>query len=419
MSGNDLAIQVENLAKQYKIGEKQAAYRTLRESIMNVAKAPFVKTASLLKGEAYAASSLKREIWALKDISFDVKIGEVLGVIGRNGAGKSTLLKILTRITEPTEGSAIIRGRVGSLLEVGTGMHPELTGRENVYLNGAILGMRRTEINRKFDEIVDFSGVEEFIDTPLKHYSSGMQVRLAFSIAAHLEPEILLVDEVLAVGDAEFQKRCLGKMEEVSRADRTIFFVSHQLNSIRRLCGQCIWLDSGKLRMIGPTAEVVSAYETAVSTPAQDLAHLDDDSAGARFLGWELIAPEAEQPNIMTSSDNVSFKMTVRARERITDGVHGIGLYSNDNQLMWGWAAYGLQIEPGITEFIYKLPSLPLRPGAYSWQVSLWDGPNLLDLWHCVPELIVATEPVTHPRDEWSGILNVPCEFDLNRLKGD
>ena len=204
-------------------------------------------------------------IWALDGVTCDIAEGDVVGIVGRNGSGKSTLLKVLSRITEPTRGRATIRGRVGSLLEVGTGFHPELTGRENIFVNGAILGMRRAEIARKFDEIVAFSGVEQFIETPVKFYSSGMQMRLAFAVAAHLEPHILLVDEVLAVGDLEFQRKCLGKMDDVSRAGRTVLFVSHQMNQIRRLCRTVLWLDRGRVREIGPTGSVLGLYERAVA----------------------------------------------------------------------------------------------------------------------------------------------------------
>lgn len=244
---SDVAIRVENLGKMYRIGGKQERYRTLRDTITEVFTSPFKKTSALLSGQAYAAANLHEEIWALKDVSFEIKHGEVVGIIGRNGAGKSTLLKILSRITEPTTGYVDIYGRVGALLEVGTGFHPELTGRENVYLNGAILGMSRAEIDRKFDEIVDFAGVEKFIDTPVKHYSSGMGLRLGFSVAAHLEPEILVVDEVLAVGDAEFQKKCLGKMSDVAGEGRTVLFVSHNMAAVQKLCHRGILLDKGYL----------------------------------------------------------------------------------------------------------------------------------------------------------------------------
>ena len=257
---SDLAIQVEGVGKQYKIGGVSAKYRTFRESVLSAVSSPVRRAGKLLRGQATGAADLNETIWALRDISFNVKHGEVVGVIGRNGAGKSTLLKILTRITEPTEGRAIIRGRVGSLLEVGTGFHPELTGRENVYLNGAILGMKRMEIDRKFDEIVAFAEVEKFINTPVKHYSSGMRVRLAFAVAAHLDPEILLIDEVLAVGDTRFQKKCLNKMQDVGQQGRTVIFVSHSMSTITRLCERTILLDDGRLVEDGPSHQVVSAY---------------------------------------------------------------------------------------------------------------------------------------------------------------
>jgi lipopolysaccharide transport system ATP-binding protein len=257
---SDIAIRAENLSKQYRIGGPQKKYPTLRETLSDAFAAPFRRAAKLLRGQATGAAGLDETIWALRDVSFEIKCGEVIGIIGRNGAGKSTLLKILSRITEPTAGFAEIRGQVGSLLEVGTGFHPELTGRENIYLNGAILGMKRAEIERKFDEIVAFAEVEKFIDTPVKHYSSGMYLRLAFAVAAHLEPEILLVDEVLAVGDADFQKKCLSKMEDVGQQGRTVLFVSHNMPAINRLCERAILLDEGHMVQDGPSHQVVGNY---------------------------------------------------------------------------------------------------------------------------------------------------------------
>src|ERR1700720_3331172 len=263
-----IAIHVESLGKRYRIG-RRARYLTLRDRLTNVLKSP----ARWVRASAAGPSeSGPRYIWAMRNVSFDLQEGEVLGLIGRNGAGKSTLLKILSRVTQPTEGNAEIHGRVGSLLEVGTGFHLELTGRENTYLNGAILGMGRREISRKFDEIVAFAEVADFIDTPLKHYSTGMQMRLAFAVAAHLEPETLLVDEVLAVGDLAFQKKCLGKMGEVASGGRTIIFVSHQLNQIRRLCEKVIWLDQGKIFQAGPTPEVAGAYEVSMTNRTDGMA---------------------------------------------------------------------------------------------------------------------------------------------------
>ncbi|MEA3351515.1 MAG: ABC transporter ATP-binding protein [Chloroflexota bacterium] len=254
---SDLAIRVTDLGKQYRIGAAPQRYRTLRESLKNALTAPIQR---IRRGLAPTGETRPDTIWALRDVSFDVEQGQVLGVIGRNGAGKSTLLKILSRVTEPTEGEVEIHGRVGSLLEVGTGFHPELTGRENIYLNGAILGMKRTEIERKFDEIVDFSGVEKFIDTPVKRYSSGMYLRLAFAVAAHLEPQILVVDEVLAVGDAEFQRKCLGKMNAVAQEGRTVLFVSHNMSAILSLTEEAIVLDKGQIVHRAPSAEAVDHY---------------------------------------------------------------------------------------------------------------------------------------------------------------
>jgi lipopolysaccharide transport system ATP-binding protein len=245
-----IAIEVDALSKKYRLGEYQAAYGTLRETLVHVGK-------RLTRQEHHSPA---REIWALRDVSFEVPEGQVLGVIGRNGAGKSTLLKILTRIAAPTSGRAEIRGRVGSLLEVGTGFNQELTGRENVYLNGAILGMKRREIEQRFDDIIEFSGVEKFIDTPVKRYSSGMYVRLAFAVAAHLEPEILFVDEVLSVGDIEFQRRCLGRMEELANTGRTVVFVSHALPAVAQLCDRAIWINGGYVVGDGRPAEVIANY---------------------------------------------------------------------------------------------------------------------------------------------------------------
>ncbi len=250
---SDIAIRVEGLGKRYRIGTQSMNYRTLRDSLVDAFRLAGRRSPGSENGSL-------NSIWALKDVSFDVRQGQVLGVIGRNGAGKSTLLKILSRVTDPTEGLGEIHGRVGSLLEVGTGFHPELTGRENIFLNGAILGMHRTEIERKFDEIVDFSEVGPFVDTPVKRYSSGMYLRLAFAVAAHLEPEILVVDEVLAVGDAEFQRKCLGKMSDVAQQGRTVLFVSHNMSAVMRLTSEALVIDKGRLVMRAPTPEAVDYY---------------------------------------------------------------------------------------------------------------------------------------------------------------
>jgi lipopolysaccharide transport system ATP-binding protein len=255
----DAAIRVEGIAKQYRLGQIQS-YGMLRDSIAGAFSAPMRVLKSARAGDVAERVPRREVIWALHDVSFDVAYGEVVGIVGRNGAGKTTMLKILSRITTPTAGQVTMRGRVGSLLEVGTGFNPELTGRENVFLNGAILGMKRAEIRRKFDEIVEFSGIGRFLDTPVKRYSTGMGVRLAFSVAAHLETEIILVDEVLSVGDVEFQRKCLGKMEDVTSQGRTVVFVSHNLTAVRRLCDRTILLKAGRVEADGPTEGVLATY---------------------------------------------------------------------------------------------------------------------------------------------------------------
>jgi lipopolysaccharide transport system ATP-binding protein len=298
---------------------------------------------------------------------------------------------------------------------VGTGFHPELTGRENIYLSGAILGMTKREIDQKFDEIVTFSGVEPFLDTPLKHYSVGMQMRLAFAVAAHLEPEILLVDEVLAVGDLEFQKKCLGKMEEVSCSGRTVLFVSHQMNQIRRLCERVIWLDGGRIVREGPTHEVVSAYEAAMTSGEWLRQERPDAShVKARFLKWEIVAPRGDQPNVLTDLGPVTIRFLVQVNEPIRFGHHGIALFNNEGQLMWAREANNLFLDVGVHELHYTFPILPLRPGAYAWHVSLYDSGSLADVWYGVPEMIVAVPSYQHSVDHWNGFLNLPCQFHVH-----
>lgn len=297
------AITVENVSKRYRIGVNQAqGYRTLRESITD----GLVSRWKRLRGPESPADSSSLDSgthWALKDVSFKVQPGEVVGIIGRNGAGKSTLLKILSRITEPTSGRATFRGRIGSLLEVGTGFHPELTGRENIYLNGSVLGMSRREIARRFDEIVDFAEIKQFLDTPVKRYSSGMYVRLAFAVAAHLEPEILLVDEVLAVGDVQFQKKCLGKMDHIAKGGRTVLFVSHQMSAVQRLCRQCLFLEKGRLKSYGAKDEIVAQY-LREGGERNEPGHWIDlagaarcGSQEARFVGMRFRCPDPRVAN--------------------------------------------------------------------------------------------------------------------------
>jgi lipopolysaccharide transport system ATP-binding protein len=380
---SDIAIRIEDLSKEYRIGAKQEGYKTLRDTLANAFVAPFRRAGNLLRGQATAAAELNGTIWALKDISFDVKRGEVVGIIGRNGAGKSTLLKMLSRTTEPTAGYAEIHGRVGSLLEVGIGFHPELTGRENIYLNGAILGMRRAEIERKFDEIIAFAEVEKFIDTPVKHYSSGMYLRLAFAVAAHLEPEILLVDEVLAVGDASFQKKCLGKMGDVAKQGRTVLFVSHNMPAVSSLCHRTIWLDSGQMRQVGPTNSVISDYMSFGQKRAATNVGERTDRAGSgklRFTELSLLDNTGVAVDFLVSGQEAIFAIRYASIEdkrlqnvivaiRVSD-IYDYYLFTLSTHLSPNHCD---SLPPGGVLWC-RVPAMPLAADTYS--IYLWCSVN-------------------------------------------
>ena len=316
------AIAVENLSKKYIIGhQRQERYTALRDVLANGAK--YFARKLCYPFAASENDPTHEEFWALKDISFDIKQGDRVGVIGRNGAGKSTLLKILSRITEPTTGQIRIRGRVSSLLEVGTGFHPELTGRENIFLNGAILGMSKADIKNKFDEIVAFAEVEKFLDTPVKRYSSGMYVRLAFAVSAHLEPEILIVDEVLAVGDAQFQKKCLGKMDEAGRQGRTILFVSHNMGVISQLCSTCVWLDKGEIREIGQASSVVNSYMlSGISDLSGEKTFIDDPEKAAQLKKITLMDREGSIAQKFDCDHPITVKLDIQVRKQVA-GLYG------------------------------------------------------------------------------------------------
>ena len=321
-------IQVRNLSKQYVLGARQAGYGTLRESLVQAVRAPLDR---LRNGRVRPET-----LWALKDVSFEVQPGEVVGIIGRNGAGKSTLLKVLSQITDPTSGEIDLYGRVASLLEVGTGFHPELTGRENIYLNGALLGMRKAEIETKFDEIVAFSEVDQFLDTPVKRYSSGMYVRLAFAVAAHLEPEILVVDEVLAVGDAEFQKKCLGKMSDVARHGRTVLFVSHNMPAVKALCQRALLLDGGQISAEGDVDAVVNRYLTADSNDMARTGIIPDDAKRlystdeAKLRKVRLTDLAGNNVSQLYLSQPCRVQMTFEVFKEIPDGVVEVDIFAVD-----------------------------------------------------------------------------------------
>lgn len=381
---SDTVIKVENLSKRYRIGSGDTTgYKTIRETIVEAFNAPFNRIGKLIKGsEQSDRPSFDDTFWALKDVSFEVTRGEVVGIIGRNGAGKSTLLKILSKITEPTTGRVELRGRVGSLLEVGTGFHPELTGHENVYLYGAILGMDRWEISRKFDEIIAFAELEKFIDIPVKRYSSGMYMRLAFAVAAHLEPEILLVDEVLAVGDAAFQKKCLGKMGEVSKQGRTVLFVSHNMAAIANLCDSAILLETGGIKSQGSSYDMIDEYLTSyVNLSATiDLNDFPDrkGSGEAQISSASILSNEGTPCNIFNHGDDICFQYTLTASRpmnlvtvvmiKTSTGIPVLHLANHDDP-----KCKTIRV---ISELTVKctLKNCQLLPGNYF--ISIWAAPD-------------------------------------------
>lgn len=372
------AIAIESLSKKYIISHQKAErYMALRDVLTDGAKRfthklihPFSKPEN---------DSAHEEFWALKDINLDIMRGDRVGIIGRNGAGKSTLLKILSRITEPTSGKISIKGRVASLLEVGTGFHPELTGRENMFLSGAILGMTKEEIRKKFDEIVAFAEVEKFLDTPVKRYSSGMRVRLSFAVAAHLEPEILVVDEVLAVGDAQFQKKCLGKMDEAGKEGRTILFVSHNMGVISQLCSTCVWLDKGEIRDIGQTGSVVNSYMlSGISDLSGEVTFPDDSRKPAQLKKMTMLDREGNMTQKFDCDNPINIRFDIQVRRQLP-GLYGyIGIFRPDGtQVLVSDSFDGSTVNPldslpvGINTFSVTVPPRTLGHGEYMIHFSM------------------------------------------------
>ncbi len=361
-------IRVQGLGKQYYLGGPKAAYSTLRETIMDLARKPI---------GALAKNGSSRSIWALKDVDFEIRPGEIVGIIGRNGAGKSTLLKILSRITEPTVGRVELFGRVASLLEVGTGFHPELTGRENIFLNGSILGMTRKEIEVKFDEIVAFSEVEKFLDTPVKRYSSGMYVRLAFAVAAHLQPEILVVDEVLAVGDYAFQQKCLNKMQDVSTGGRTVLFVSHNIGAISRLCNRCLLLEGGRLIASGPTPEVVQTYMTSGLVERPEYTQPSKPEKAINLLRVALKSPDGEIRSEIGYDENLLIEFVYETNQPVSGTSLGIMVYTVDGTCAFTSADIDAHSEllamrtPGTYKSQVTIPAKWLNIGRYTVKVAL------------------------------------------------
>jgi ABC-type polysaccharide/polyol phosphate transport system ATPase subunit len=409
---SDIAVRVDGLAKVYRLGAKRERYRTLRGALTDAVMSPLRAIRSGNRGRKGG------ELWALNDVAFQLRCGEVTGIVGRNGAGKTTLLKILSRITEPTRGYAEIHGRIASLLEVGTGFHQELTGRENIYLNGSILGMRKSEINRKFDEIVAFAEVEKFIDTPVKHYSSGMYVRLGFSVAAHMEPEILVVDEVLAVGDAAFQKKCLGKMGNVAGEGRTVLFVSHNLSQIKNLCKKGILLEGGRCVQYGPIDEVVGSYHKSLlplSNSASSAEALHGEQKG--LISWSLAGTgSADKPHMLLTEKGFTVEFVFRLKQPVYKSNCFISLQSATGQKIAGWGEFGRTLNKGTHKMSCYFPYMPVRPGIYYWQLEIRDGRRAIERMVLHPEFVVATQDYSRLSEEFGGILNVPCEVDFKML---
>jgi ABC-type polysaccharide/polyol phosphate transport system, ATPase component len=380
-------IEVKNIGKKYNISHMRGKYVALRDVLTNIMKSPLKFLAK--KTKAMAGIGTKEEFWALKNVNFTVEKGEVIGIIGHNGAGKSTLLKILSQITPPTEGEIILNGRVGSLLEVGTGFHPELTGRENIFLNGAILGMSQKEIADKFDQIVEFSGVEKFLDTPVKYYSSGMYVRLAFAVAAHMEPDILIIDEVLAVGDAEFQKKCLGKMDDItSKEGRTILFVSHNMTAIKQLCKRCILLEKGRVIVDGPTEDVVGKYEQKyfdISDPSKAFQNRDIKDDKFHLSRVELRNSRGELCNAFAAGETMEIHLFTNMDAPLDDYTASMFLYNNNGSLIsFGGATpiRNILFKKENRHFVCKLGPLPLTVNRYwfDFHLHIW-GQEDWDAW--------------------------------------
>jgi lipopolysaccharide transport system ATP-binding protein len=414
-------LEIQKLSKQYKVGGKRIrGTDNLRELLQRAASAPFRSLSGNQNGRV--AKEDLYTFWALKDVTFNVNQGDVIGIIGRNGAGKSTLLKILSRITSPTSGSVNVRGRLASLLEVGTGFHPELTGRENIFLNGAILGMRKTEITRRFDEMVAFAEVEKFLDTPVKHYSSGMYVRLAFAVAAHLDPEILVVDEVLAVGDLTFQKKCLGKMSEVSRGGRTVLFVSHNMAAIENLCTRGVVLHQGELLFDGGAKQGIQFYLNSLSTRSGTGHVIDLDDVGERR---SLVAPLLRRMEFFTDNEQplaeglpVGSKLKVKVYFDLpkTTSMFNVGIGFNNNYGQRIFTAHSI-FEPnrwdkecsGRQALSCEIPSFTLMPGEYT--VKVW-----LDLKGTEADAIEDAAKITVLESDFYGTGKVPWNgtFVLN-----
>ncbi len=395
-------LEIQNISKQFRIQHERHAYLSLRDSLSSIFKSGPVTN---------------EDFYALRDISFAVNHGESIGIIGKNGAGKSTLLKILSRITPPSKGKIICRGRIASLLEVGTGFHPELSGRENIFLNGSILGMKRKEIIGKFDEIVAFSGIEKFLDTPLKHYSSGMQLRLAFSVAAFLEPEILVIDEVLAVGDAEFQKKCIGKMEDVSKSGRTVLFVSHNLGAVKQLCSKAVCLEQGQIKEMGASEQVINNY---LNTSGESKSKIEFSNQKTNFITLESIElmNAVEKSFSLKFDDPLKIKLVFRANQKLQNMMVGIGMTTLDYTPVFTVRInQNLNLEQDDKFETTTIIPHNLRAGIYLISIGMANG-NLVYYYNMnAAQLEILNYGTTKYNDIDHGLIICKSEWEVNKLE--
>ena len=410
-----VVIDAQNISKRFFLGE-----RNQRAFFEDVTVQAIRGIRRLLRpGEVAAESNSTREFWALRDISFQVSHGQTLGVIGENGAGKSTLLKIVSRITQPTTGSVKVYGRLASLLEIGTGFHPEFSGHDNIYLNGAMLGLSRKEVRLRFDRIVEFSGLEKFIDVPVKNYSSGMYIRLAFSVAAHLNPEIVILDEVLAVGDAVFQKKCFDRMEEIINEGHAAILVSHSMPSVRRLSQACVWLRHGRIEMFGPSHEVVSQYERR--TTHEVVSQLEKQTAQpseathpvARLSCWSVESRLSKNTHtIFSGQERVTLHFEIDLAAAIPNGKIAVSLADIQGLVLCTYSGQLQQSKSGKISLMLELPLLPLKPGEYILNCAISDGTHSIAFLRATPELTILEEPDSGGTG-YHGVLNLPAKLSV------
>jgi homopolymeric O-antigen transport system ATP-binding protein len=408
-------IEAHNISKKFFLGERNQ--RAFFEDVAATAMRGF---RYLTRGKNSEERVSSRDFWALKDISFEISQGQTMAIIGENGAGKSTLLKILSRITQPTTGTVKVYGRLASLLEVGTGFHAEFSGRDNIFLNGAMLGLSRREVRARFDRIVDFSGLEKFIDVPVKNYSSGMYIRLAFSVAAHLNPEIVILDEVLAVGDTVFQKKCFDRMEEIIDEGHAAILVSHGMGHIRRMCQVCLWLKNGKIQMFGPTHEVVSQYEKA--TTHEVVAHYEKQSAQqqhgaaeheplASLAHWTVVGNGSENPHSLRANETmVALRFNIDLASHLLNGKISVSVADPQGFVLFTRQESLGPVNPGKISATLELPSLPIKPGEYYLTCSIYEGDHPVAILRATPELTMLEDEGANGT-QYRGLLNLPARL--------